>query len=224
MKKNPPILPCSHCKRMVPRLEVDENTWQVVLRANKSKLLAAAEVKFWTQCEERHAKAWVDHLDCHFAWPLSEADQAVLRTIETAFADYAKPEHFTDFSHCEECQEHDDTLRAKTRDTLQRSDLGNAGWDPISFITEEGMAYFLPTMARLALLPDALPNHDWYGSRLLWHLWYDSGEGNRFLNSFSPKQRHAVHGLLEYLMATRSADFAIDDEEYMLLEALLAWA
>ena len=62
-------------------------------------------------------------------------DAQVLAALDAAFAGAHRPEHFTDFQHCEECKDHDELLRSRTRATLQLSDVDNPGWNPINFLT-----------------------------------------------------------------------------------------
>lgn len=199
---------CEHCGAPVPRLALAPPDFEAVVAAlrNGSKTLAAAEVKHAAGCEEPEAAAWVAHLlSCLGAWPTAAADAPLLQQIEAAFAAIEKPEHFTNFHHCDECAEHDTTLRNRTRDTLRRQDLGNPGWDPLVFSSVEGIAYFLPALARFALLPDVWRDHEWYGCQILSHLCYEA-ERNRFLAWCSERQREAVYGLLKHLEATRGPD------------------
>jgi hypothetical protein len=58
------------------------------------------------------------------AWPTASTDEAVIQNITEAFSGIEKPEHFTNFTHCDECKEHDDTLRARTVETLQGQQRG----------------------------------------------------------------------------------------------------
>lgn len=146
----------------------------------------------------------------------------MLRCIEQAFEGISKPEHFTNYTHCDECEVHDKTLRTRTRETLRREDLGNAGWDPITFSSEEGIAYLLPALARFALLPDVWRHHSWYGSQLLFHLSWDGGS-NRFLAWCSPRQCDAVYTFLVHLAATRRLAIERGGDEDALQTALSAW-
>lgn len=217
--------PCPHCGASTIAFTPAEGDFEAVVRAlaNGSKALAAGEFKWFAQCIDAQAKAWVAHLlHCAHAWPQAEADEAVLAQVEAAFAGVDKPEHFTDRSHCDECREHDDTLRARTRDTLRRSDLGNAGWDPITFSSADGIGYFFPALARFALLPDVWPDHSWYADQLLSHLAWD-GADNRFLAWCTPAQRSAVHALLEHLAATREKAVAQCRFQDDLQAALGVW-
>ena len=75
----------------------------------------------------------------------------LLNDVRHAFSAEPRPEHFTNYTHCEECREHDDTLRQYTPDTIGNRELGNTGWDPICFITDDGYRHYLPGLARMVL-------------------------------------------------------------------------
>lgn len=218
--------PCRACRVFVPQLTVEPVLFERVVQAlsGGAPTLAAQELVHALPCAVKEAAAWVAHLHaCAAAWPGSPADEAVLREVDGAFLPIGKPEHFTDFTHCEECREHDDTLRARTRETLRREDLGHAGWDPLNFCDGEGIGYLFPTLARFALMPAAWHDHGWYGDQLLFHLTY-AGADNKFLQWCSPAQRRAVSLLLSHLLDTRSdaiSDHGCDDD---LVQALELWA
>jgi hypothetical protein len=216
---------CEYCCAVVPLLEVNEQAFNAVTNAlsNGSPTLAAAELQQSAGCAAAAARAWVDHLlTCAYAWPNAEPDQRILRNLDEAFAGIGRPEHFTDYAHCPECKEHDDTLRARTRETLQRADLGSGGWDPINFCSEVGIGYLFPALARYALLPSVWLDRDWYGCQLLWHLSYRAGS-NRFLVWCSPRQREAIYELLRHLQQTRMQEIANYYDEELLSTALAAW-
>lgn len=78
-------------------------------------------------------------------------DAEVIEAVELAFSDLERPEHFTNHLHCEECAEHDQTLLQSDRDSLQVDAVTNPGWDPISFCSPHGKAYYLPSLVRFAL-------------------------------------------------------------------------
>jgi hypothetical protein len=42
-----------------------------------------------------------------------------------------RPEHFTDFLHCCECEEHDQALLSSDIASIGLDVLGNPGWDPM---------------------------------------------------------------------------------------------
>lgn len=90
-----------------------------------------------------------------------------LLKLNLVLEDIQKPKHFCDYRHCEECKEHDDTLRHSTRETISLDALGNPGWDPICFInTKQGFAYYLPALARLAIGK----GNNYYLDTFLFHL------------------------------------------------------
>jgi hypothetical protein len=210
---------------LAPRFDLNVEQFRAIVKALRdgSRTIAAAELRHFAQCSEAAAHAWVEHLlSCAYAWPVAAADEEVLRRIDQAFAGTAKPEHFTDYSHCDECEDHDQVLRARTRETLHREDLGNAGWDPLNFPSEQGIAYLFPALARFALLPDVWRHHSWYGSQLLFHLSWDGGS-NRFLAWCSPTQQDAVYELLKHLAETRQSAIVQSGDEDALQAALTAW-
>jgi len=73
-------------------------------------------------------------------------DEQVLSEIDAAFYSVEKPEHFMDYTHCEECAEHDQLLRERDRETLRIEDVGNICWQPISFSSVQGIAYYMPAL------------------------------------------------------------------------------
>jgi hypothetical protein len=148
-------------------------------------------------------------------------DAEVLARLDAAFAGCERPEHFTDFRHCCECAEHDELLRSRDRGTLRLEDVGNPGWDPLCFTSAEGLLYFLPALARLALKAPA-GDADWYVPQLHFHLTYE-GERNRIRVAASPAQRRAVVALLAHILETRAAlcnEWSCRDE---LVSAIALW-
>jgi hypothetical protein len=45
-------------------------------------------------------------------------DERILQIVRDAFASVPRPEHFTNYRHCDECYEHDELLRQRDRDSL----------------------------------------------------------------------------------------------------------
>ncbi len=150
------------------------------------------------------------------------SDDGVLAMFETEFRAVPRPAHFTDYTHCDECREHDELLRARDRSTLAIEDVGSQAWNPITMATPEGFAYFLPTLARLAL-EDVPAGHDWYGYIILFELRWNGPRNKRWLQC-TGKQRKAVASLLEHLYRTRAGSIAQYNCEYELLEALEIWS
>src|SRR5260370_33319542 len=96
------------------------------------------------------------------------SDAQALEAIQQAFATCPRPRHFTNYTHCPECAEHDEVLRSRDLQTLCIEDVGNPGWDPICFISPEGFAYYVPALMRLALSQPGEP-YGWDGQQFLFH-------------------------------------------------------
>ncbi|MEM9314617.1 MAG: hypothetical protein AAGA95_08320 [Pseudomonadota bacterium] len=108
-----------------------------------------------------------------------------------------KPVHFTDFRHCCECEEHDETLRGSSVDIIGLAELGNPGWDPLNFCTVEGLDYYFPALVRLSL--DTVDTDAFYFEQLLFHL-ENGGRGNRLYLHASKRQRAFVASFLEHMI------------------------
>ena len=132
-----------------------------------------------------------------------------------------KPEHFSNYRHCCECAEHDETLLACDVDSISLQQLGNPGWDPLCFASPEGFLYYLPVLIRITLDTMAKP-HERYLDQLLFHLIRD-GKDHDLVRACSPEQRAFIAGFLEYLMETYSAE--LDECTYSddMLKAYDIW-
>lgn len=160
-----------------------DGAWEAIERSlrNTSVTLAIAELKQYANCGEAAARELIDHvLNCAYAWPVAKEDEKILELIEKEFNGIEKPAHFTDYTHSDECYEHDQTLINSSRHTEKRKDFGNSGWDPITFSSGEGVLYYFPVLARFALLPDVYRDNDWYGDQILSHLSCDGAKNKIF--------------------------------------------
>ena len=107
-----------------------------------------------------------------------------------------RPEHFTNYKHCEECAEHDETLRNADIDTIGLDVLGNPGWDPICFTSVEGKKYFMPSFIRLSI--ETIENEFYFG-QFLFHLEGD-GKDNSLVQGCTEKQKKFIHSFIEYML------------------------
>lgn len=110
-----------------------------------------------------------------------------------------RPSHFTDFEHCSECAEHDETLLESTIDQIGITQLGNPAWDPMCYCSAEGIEYYFPALVRLSL--DTATKEDFYFAQLLFHLEY-GGTENRFLQHCSSSQREFIVRFIEHMIST----------------------
>ncbi len=149
------------------------------------------------------------------------SDREILEQVRRAFADCPRPQHFTNHTHCCECAEHDETLRAKDVGSLSMAEVGHPSWDPICFVTCEGFLYYVPALARLVL--DEPGELGWYGEQFLFHLLSDGPRNSRIL-ACSTAQRRAVAALLEHLVETRAALADRYNNGHELLRAIEYWS
>jgi len=133
-----------------------------------------------------------------------------------------KPEHFTNYRHCCECAEHDETLLAYDVNTIGVEQLGNPGWDPLCFSSVEGFLYYVPALIRITLDTMEKPQER-YLDQFLFHLMRD-GKDNDVVRACSPEQRAFVAEFLEYLMERYSAE--LDGYTYSdaILKAYEIWS
>ncbi len=108
----------------------------------------------------------------------------------------SRPEHFTNHLHCEECAEHDETLRNSSVESIGLKELGNPGWDPICFCSIEGKLYYMPALIRLCL--DTL-EEEFYFEQLLFHLEYD-GQDNELYMGCNEDQRNFIANFVESMI------------------------
>ena len=148
--------------------------------------------------------------------PRERAGMVLLEEAAALFGDTPRPAHFTDYRHCCECAEHDETLRAQTPATLGLDHL-RPGWDPLCFITPEGFQYYFPALVRLAL------DDVYFIDQLVFHLEYDGRDNLRYLQ-FTPAQRDFVVRLLTHLVETRADEIEQNFDADALLRALEIWA
>lgn len=120
-------------------------------------------------------------------------DAELCALVNHAFVGVPRPEHFTDYTHCEECAEHDTLLRSRKLDTLNIEDVDNPGWDPICFLNAEGWRYYFSALVRLSFAD--LENS--YISQFLFHLSYPKHEGRFSL--FDDQQKQSVVAFLQHL-------------------------
>ncbi len=114
-----------------------------------------------------------------------------------------KPAHFTNYQHCCECAEHDETLLAFDIDSIGPQQLGHPSWDPLCFTSAEGFIYYMPALVRLTL--ETIDNpQEMYLEQLLFHLIQD-GRDNRLVRACSTGQRKFIADFLEYLIEYHAA-------------------
>jgi hypothetical protein len=148
-------------------------------------------------------------------------DSEIIEAVRHAFAAEPRPEHFTDYTHCCECAEHDALLASRDLDRLRLEDVNNAGWDPICFATAEGFRYYLPALVQLALT--SATSGDWYLPQFLLHLIGD-GPQNRRVMCCTAAQQRAIAAVLWHVVETQPALVVRHGIEDDLQRALEIWS
>lgn len=141
-------------------------------------------------------------------------DTEIVEVVALAFAGIPKPAYFTNYLHCQECWEHNQTLLQHDRESLRFDLVNNPGWDPFSFCLHEGKVYYMPTLVRFAL-DDLTGNIQPYWQQLLFHLEVDSS--NTLITYCSKPQRYALAAFLEHLAESRATAI----EEFGMTEEIL---
>ena len=144
----------------------------------------------------------------------------LVQEAKSVFCDALCPKHFTNYRHCCECAEHNETLLAHTPETIGIEELGNPGWDPLCFATDEAFEYYFPAMVRMALEGTG---ERYYVDQFLFHLIGD-GLRNRRWKAFSPEKRAFVLRVLEELLAHKSEEIERNLNSDDLINAIEIWS
>ncbi len=134
------------------------------------------------------------------------------------FSHEKRPSHFTNLEHCQECAEHDETLRTATPDSLTFQQVTPA-WDPFCFISTDGFKYYFPAMVRLAIEGEG---DTYFVHQFLFHLALD-GPGNERYETFSKSQRAFVVQVLNHLLESRGTEIEENLDADLLLQVMDIW-
>lgn len=143
----------------------------------------------------------------------------LLDKAHQVFGAVERPEHFTDHEHCCECAEHDETLRSHDPQSIGFNEL-RPGWDPICFVTHEGLQYYFPALARLALQGTG---DTYFVDQLVFHMILDGRRNDRW-KAFTPAQRRYVVELLEHLVETRAEEIERNGDTDSVFHAIEIWS
>lgn len=124
-----------------------------------------------------------------------------IKALYEEFSVYERPEHFTDYKHCDECEEHNNTMKSASLDTLCSEHLGCIGYAPFSFLTEHALAYYLPRIIELASIGELNIHGEPFVLQVVLQL-YPTNNYDRFTR-YTKSQCHAVYEALCYTNATQ---------------------
>lgn len=123
--------------------------------------------------------------------------EKIIKDAYRAFSSFSRPKHFTNYKHCEECAEHDETMRSCSLSELGLRQVGNVGWSPIPFLTEQAYGYVMPRLLELALTNGTNAQEEHFIFQYLLALTPEPK--NRNLGYFSPEQATVVLESLYYI-------------------------
>ena len=135
----------------------------------------------------------------HCVRRLMDQIQTIINRNYEAFADIPRPPQFTDFEHCDECFEHNETMQKAGLRTLEATAMGTAGWSPLSFLTEQGLSYYMPRLLELALNLDKNEHDESFLSHFLFHL-VPTEDYDRFAN-YSHEQCKTILESLRFALS-----------------------
>ncbi len=119
----------------------------------------------------------------------------VIAEVQKEFGNLPRPKMFIRGTcYCDECIEHEKDMQAFSPDNLPLDKLGNPGWDPISFASDEAFAYFLPGLVRIVL-----DNTDDYVQQFIFHLGL-----NKRIAALSERQCRALIHVLDFLVLNKA--------------------
>jgi hypothetical protein len=140
----------------------------------------------------------------------------------SAFAAFAKPEHSTNYSHCEECAEYDQLLRGVKRTELTVAQIGTVAWGPIPFLTPQALAYYLPRIAELALRGARNKEEDSFACQFLNQVSSQGKDAPQF-SCLGPEHKALVLRCIEFIAATHFQEIEAQCYTDTLQKSLLGW-
>jgi hypothetical protein len=134
--------------------------------------------------------------------------------------DITKPEHFTNYNHCDECAEHDEVLLKSSIDSIGLKELGNPAWDPIFSCSNEGKKYYMPSFIRLSI---ETMNKEFYFEQFLVHLESD-GLNNALFQACNQQQRECIAEFVEHVIINHTSLLVKYNYEHKAMRVHEIWS
>lgn len=137
----------------------------------------------------------------------------IIRDLYQAFKDCDRPDHFTNYDHCPECKDHDETMRNANLESLNSEHLGSPGYNPFNFLTIEGFSHYMPKLMELAITGVKSKHGDLFLSDFLFYLAPDK-DYDRFKN-YNLEKISSILNALEYanIQFRLELETTLDDED-----------
>ena len=123
--------------------------------------------------------------------------QKLVDSAYLAFSHFEKPEHATNYQHCEECAEYDETLSLVSQRDLSIEQIGTVCWGPVPFLTPEATAYYMPRLIELAAAGVDNKDRDPYFTQFINSV--SAGPTNQQYSLFGAEQNLAVASALLFI-------------------------
>lgn len=137
------------------------------------------------------------------------------------FATFSRPEHFTNYEHCKECEEHDNTMLSCRLRDIRAIEIGNPCWSPLPFLTDNALGYVMPRLIEMALNLEKNADGDIFIFDFLLTL-TPRKELSRFAN-YSSSQVTVINNCLNYIKENYQDHIEEDMLEPELQEAINTW-
>lgn len=147
--------------------------------------------------------------------------EMIINDAYRAFSSFSRPEHFTDYTHCDECEEHDNTMRSCSLSEIGSNHVGNPGWSPIPFFTEQAFGYVMPRLLELALTNGINAHGEPFVFQYLLAL--TPLPEHRKFNNFTPEQAAVVLKSLYYIRDHMGAVVENECCQNDLTDAIALW-
>ena len=137
------------------------------------------------------------------------------------FNEFEKPEHSTNYKHCEECNEYNELLKDVDRKELSIEQIGTVCWGPVPFLLPEAMAYYMPRFIELALLNVNNNDRDPYITQFINQI--GTYPANEILSLFKQKHIAIVYETYKFINENYREIVECQFWEVELDEALKNW-
>ena len=146
----------------------------------------------------------------------------IIKEAYFEFSSFERPEHFTNYTHCEECAEHDVTLQQCALHDIGSNQVGTISWNPISLLTTDAYGYVMPRLIELSLnlelnMADEFILFDWL-------IYITPGPENNRGKGFSKKQRLVILNTLKYIEKQIWPGIDENYHEEILHDAISVWS
>ncbi len=143
--------------------------------------------------------------------------EEIIKLIDQAFSDVEKPDHFTNYGHCNECFEIDRYFIERSEDPFRDGDPG----DRICFLLSHAFKYLMPHFIRYGF---SYTDSAFFDELVTFYLGVSLlKEGEDRLSEFSYKQLTATYKFVEYSLSNHREQFLRDGLTIKEINQIVEW-